>query len=149
MEATGRSSYESASAIAAIFSVPVAELLAGTGDELVEPFSIAPTKRKGVRRAFVSSSIAASVVLAGLVFLANPFGAVSPELGEFVARLTGQLCVYDEKSYSIGSNIRAVRGVDGAGDWIADEPDVPILSCERNSLRARWQVIGPHVKPEA
>jgi len=147
IEATGRASYESASAIAAAFSLPVAELRAADSDEPMQPPPATATERQGARR-FIPLSVG-GIVLAGFVLLVNPLGAISPQASEFVSRLKQQLCVYDEKTYSVGSTIRAVRGVDGTGPWMAQDPDVPILSCERKRLRARWEVIGPRVETDA
>ena len=138
IEATGRASYESASAIAAAFSIPVADLRMEGSNDVTQPHPVAEKKAWIAKRRVVplGIGITASVLAASVVFITNG-PAVRPELG------TGQeLCLYAGESFSVGSRKPAMRIVrDGSEVQMVEIPDGPVLSCTRQDERMRWVVL--------
>ena len=141
IEATGRASYESASAIAAAFSISVADLRIEDSNDVIQPHAVAEKKAWMAMRRLVlplGIGIAASVLAASVVFLVNG-PAVNPEVGT-----SQRLCLYAGESFSVGSRKRVMRVVtDGSEVRMVEIPDGPVLSCTRQDERVRWVVLDP------
>jgi transcriptional regulator with XRE-family HTH domain len=130
IEGVGHSSYESAAAIAAAFSLSVSDLRAELSSDGASESLRAARPWFIRKKVMLPLSVLSLIAAVGIFFLAN--------------RPAQKLCLYSGAAYSVGSRERPHRRVtDETGRSVrVDIPNAPVIECVRYEGRVRWEVAG-------